>query len=102
MLCSFQFFRAFTKKAEDGIRIASEYSGPFSHVLFFYFFWGGCRESGRWLAPQGSPRGQLSPVSCPPADPAATVTELRRAIITNLEQSLDAWPPACPPLEPAR
>ncbi|KAI6064185.1 Sulfhydryl oxidase 1 [Aix galericulata] len=51
-----KFFRAFTKKAEDGIRIAN---------------------------------------------PAATVADLRHAIITNLEQSLDAWPPACPPLEPA-
>ncbi|OXB61189.1 hypothetical protein ASZ78_007175 [Callipepla squamata] len=52
-----KFFRAFSKKAEDGIRIAH---------------------------------------------PAATVADLRRAIITNLEQSGDAWPPACPPLEPAR
>lgn len=41
-------------------------------------------------------------VSCPPADPSASVEELRHAIITNLEQSQDAWPPACPPLEPAR
>lgn len=41
-------------------------------------------------------------VSCPPADPSATVEDLRHAIITNLEQSQDAWPPACPPLEPAR
>ncbi|NP_989456.2 sulfhydryl oxidase 1 precursor [Gallus gallus] len=51
-----KFFRAFSKKAEDGIRIAH---------------------------------------------PTATVADLRRAIITNLEQSGDAWPPACPPLEPA-
>lgn len=49
-----------------------------------------------WL-PQADPL-----VSCPPADPSATVEELRHAIITNLEQSQDAWPPACPPLEPAR
>uniref|UniRef100_A0A8C5U968 Sulfhydryl oxidase n=1 Tax=Malurus cyaneus samueli TaxID=2593467 RepID=A0A8C5U968_9PASS len=49
------FFRAFSKKAEDGIRITSD----------------------------------------------ATVEDLRHAIITNLEQSQDAWPPACPPLEPA-
>ncbi|NXU80285.1 QSOX1 oxidase, partial [Oreotrochilus melanogaster] len=52
-----KFFRAFSKKAEDGIRMTN---------------------------------------------PSATVRELRRAIITNLEQSKDAWPPACPPLEPAR
>ncbi|XP_010136533.1 PREDICTED: sulfhydryl oxidase 1-like, partial [Buceros rhinoceros silvestris] len=51
-----KFFRAFSKKAEDGIRITN---------------------------------------------PSATVEELRHAIITNLEQSQDAWPPACPPLEPA-
>ncbi|NXX21249.1 QSOX1 oxidase, partial [Podargus strigoides] len=51
-----KFFRAFSKKAEDGIRITN---------------------------------------------PSATVEDLRRAIITNLEQSQDAWPPACPPLEPA-
>ncbi|NXT24663.1 QSOX1 oxidase, partial [Syrrhaptes paradoxus] len=51
-----KFFRAFSKKAEDGIRIIS---------------------------------------------PSATIEDLRRAIITNLEQSQDAWPPACPPLEPA-
>ncbi|NXQ79824.1 QSOX1 oxidase, partial [Nyctibius grandis] len=51
-----KFFRAFSKKAEDGIRITS---------------------------------------------PGATVEDLRHAIITNLEQSQDAWPPACPPLEPA-
>ncbi|NXE22123.1 QSOX1 oxidase, partial [Ardeotis kori] len=50
-----KFFRAFSKKAEDGIRITS---------------------------------------------PGATVEDLRHAIITNLEQSQDAWPPACPPLEP--
>uniref|UniRef100_A0A8C6JRV5 Sulfhydryl oxidase n=1 Tax=Melopsittacus undulatus TaxID=13146 RepID=A0A8C6JRV5_MELUD len=31
----------------------------------------------------------------------ATVEDLRHAIITNLEQSQDAWPPSCPPLEPA-
>ncbi|KFU87366.1 Sulfhydryl oxidase 1, partial [Chaetura pelagica] len=36
-----------------------------------------------------------------PADPSATVEELRHEIITNLEQSQDAPPPACPPLEPA-
>lgn len=41
-------------------------------------------------------------VSCSPADPSASVEDLRHAIITNLEQSQDAWPPACPPLEPAR
>ncbi|NXW00245.1 QSOX1 oxidase, partial [Fregetta grallaria] len=52
-----KFFRAFSKKAEDGIRITN---------------------------------------------PSATVEDLRHAIITNLEQSQDAWPPACPPLEPAR
>lgn len=40
------------------------------------------------------------PVPC--TDPTASVEELRHAIITNLEQSQDAWPPACPPLEPAR
>ncbi|NXJ77179.1 QSOX1 oxidase, partial [Trogon melanurus] len=51
-----KFFRAFSKKAEDAIRITN---------------------------------------------PSATVEELRHAIITNLEQSQDAWPPACPPLEPA-
>ncbi|XP_071607466.1 sulfhydryl oxidase 1 isoform X1 [Heliangelus exortis] len=51
-----KFFRAFSKKAEDGIRMTN---------------------------------------------PSATVRELRHAIITNLEQSKDAWPPACPPLEPA-
>ncbi|NWV71392.1 QSOX1 oxidase, partial [Malurus elegans] len=51
-----KFFRAFSKKAEDGIRITN---------------------------------------------PSATVEDLRHAIITNLEQSQDAWPPACPPLEPA-
>ncbi|NWX21662.1 QSOX1 oxidase, partial [Aegotheles bennettii] len=50
-----KFFRAFSKKAEDGIRITN---------------------------------------------PSATVEDLRHAIITNLEQSRDAWPPACPPLEP--
>ncbi|NXF30302.1 QSOX1 oxidase, partial [Nyctibius bracteatus] len=51
-----KFFRAFSKKAEDGTRITN---------------------------------------------PGATVEDLRHAIITNLEQSRDAWPPACPPLEPA-
>ncbi|KFQ44019.1 Sulfhydryl oxidase 1, partial [Nestor notabilis] len=51
-----KFFRAFSKKAEDGIRITN---------------------------------------------PSATVEDLRHAIITNLEQSQAAWPPACPPLEPA-
>ncbi|PKU36229.1 sulfhydryl oxidase 1 [Limosa lapponica baueri] len=51
-----KFFRAFSKKAEDGIRITN---------------------------------------------PSATVEDLRHAIITNLEQSQDAWPPSCPPLEPA-
>ncbi|XP_040465833.1 LOW QUALITY PROTEIN: sulfhydryl oxidase 1 [Falco naumanni] len=51
-----KFFRAFSKKAEDGIRITN---------------------------------------------PSATVEDLRHAIIANLEQSQDAWPPACPPLEPA-
>ncbi|XP_062437676.1 sulfhydryl oxidase 1 [Rhea pennata] len=51
-----KFFRAFSKKAEDGIRIAI---------------------------------------------PSSTVRDLRHSIITNLEQSQDAWPPACPPLEPA-
>ncbi|NXX86329.1 QSOX1 oxidase, partial [Urocolius indicus] len=51
-----KFFRAFSKKAEDGIRITN---------------------------------------------PGASVEDLRHAIITNLEQSQDAWPPACPPLEPA-
>uniref|UniRef100_A0A8C0IDU8 Sulfhydryl oxidase n=1 Tax=Bubo bubo TaxID=30461 RepID=A0A8C0IDU8_BUBBB len=51
-----KFFRAFSKKAEDAIRITN---------------------------------------------PSATVEDLRHAIITNLEQSQDAWPPACPPLEPA-
>ncbi|XP_074402493.1 sulfhydryl oxidase 1 [Zonotrichia albicollis] len=51
-----KFFRAFSKKPEDGIRITN---------------------------------------------PSATVEDLRHAIITNLEQSQDAWPPACPPLEPA-
>ncbi|NXL41592.1 QSOX1 oxidase, partial [Podilymbus podiceps] len=51
-----KFFRAFSKKAEDGIRITN---------------------------------------------PSTTVEDLRHAIITNLEQSQDAWPPACPPLEPA-
>ncbi|XP_074454513.1 sulfhydryl oxidase 1 [Larus michahellis] len=51
-----KFFRAFSKKAEDGIRITN---------------------------------------------PSATVEDLRHAIITNLEQSQDTWPPACPPLEPA-
>ncbi|NWS94338.1 QSOX1 oxidase, partial [Mionectes macconnelli] len=51
-----KFFRAFSKKAEDGIRITN---------------------------------------------PSATVEDLRHAIITNLEQSQDSWPPACPPLEPA-
>ncbi|NWU96261.1 QSOX1 oxidase, partial [Upupa epops] len=51
-----KFFRAFSEKAEDGIRITN---------------------------------------------PSATVEDLRHAIITNLEQSQDAWPPACPPLEPA-
>ncbi|XP_064310584.1 sulfhydryl oxidase 1 [Phalacrocorax carbo] len=51
-----KFFRAFSKKAEDGIRITN---------------------------------------------PSATIEDLRHAIITNLEQSQDAWPPACPPLEPA-
>lgn len=59
------------------------------------------------MAPLGSARGtsfsRTDPLaSCSPADPSATVEELRRAIITNLEQSQDAWPPACPPLEPAR
>ncbi|XP_069719181.1 sulfhydryl oxidase 1 [Phaenicophaeus curvirostris] len=51
-----KFFRAFSEKAEDGIRITN---------------------------------------------PSATIEDLRHAIITNLEQSQDAWPPACPPLEPA-
>ncbi|NWW87649.1 QSOX1 oxidase, partial [Rhynochetos jubatus] len=51
-----KFFRAFSKKAEDGIRITN---------------------------------------------PSASVEDLRHTIITNLEQSRDAWPPACPPLEPA-
>ncbi|NXW59304.1 QSOX1 oxidase, partial [Eurystomus gularis] len=51
-----KFFRAFSKKVEDGIRITKT---------------------------------------------SSTVEDLRRAIITNLEQSQDAWPPACPPLEPA-
>ncbi|NXO04427.1 QSOX1 oxidase, partial [Rhinopomastus cyanomelas] len=51
-----KFFRAFSEKAEDAIRITN---------------------------------------------PSATVEDLRHAIITNLEQSQDAWPPACPPLEPA-
>ncbi|XP_030082569.2 sulfhydryl oxidase 1 [Serinus canaria] len=51
-----KFFRAFSKKPQDGIRITN---------------------------------------------PSATVEDLRHAIITNLEQSQDAWPPACPPLEPA-
>ncbi|NWR76598.1 QSOX1 oxidase, partial [Centropus unirufus] len=51
-----KFFRAFSQKPEDGIRITN---------------------------------------------PSATVEDLRHAIITNLEQSQDAWPPACPPLEPA-
>ncbi|NXG30667.1 QSOX1 oxidase, partial [Dromaius novaehollandiae] len=51
-----KFFRAFSKKAEDGIRIAN---------------------------------------------PSSTVQDLRHSIITHLEQSQDAWPPACPPLEPA-
>ncbi|KAM6080527.1 sulfhydryl oxidase 1 [Theristicus caerulescens] len=51
-----KFFRAFSKKAEDGIRITN---------------------------------------------PSATVEDLRHTIITNLEQSQAAWPPACPPLEPA-
>ncbi|NXD16095.1 QSOX1 oxidase, partial [Nothocercus nigrocapillus] len=51
-----KFFRAFSKKAEDGIRISN---------------------------------------------PSATVQDLRHSIITHLEQSHDAWPPACPPLEPA-
>ncbi|NXH10010.1 QSOX1 oxidase, partial [Bucco capensis] len=32
---------------------------------------------------------------------STTVEDLRHAIITNLEQSQDNWPPACPPLEPA-
>ena len=65
--------------------------------------------SGRHLraAPLGSAHGTSFPrahpsASCPPADPSATVQDLRHAIITNLEQSQDAWPPACPPLEPAR
>ncbi|NWI62007.1 QSOX1 oxidase, partial [Todus mexicanus] len=51
-----KFFRAFSKKVEDGIRITKT---------------------------------------------SSTVEGLRHAIITNLEQSQDAWPPACPPLEPA-
>ncbi|NXD87036.1 QSOX1 oxidase, partial [Halcyon senegalensis] len=51
-----KFFRAFSKKAEDGIRITKT---------------------------------------------SSTVEGLRHAIIANLEQSQDAWPPACPPLEPA-
>ncbi|NXI42895.1 QSOX1 oxidase, partial [Galbula dea] len=51
-----KFFRAFSKKPEDGIRITKT---------------------------------------------STTVEELRHAIITNLEQSQDNWPPACPPLEPA-
>ncbi|XP_067156709.1 sulfhydryl oxidase 1 [Apteryx mantelli] len=51
-----KFFRAFSKKAEDGIKIAN---------------------------------------------PSTSVRDLRHSIITNLEQSHDAWPPACPPLEPA-
>ncbi|XP_010156327.1 PREDICTED: sulfhydryl oxidase 1, partial [Eurypyga helias] len=51
-----QFFRAFSKKAEDGIKITI---------------------------------------------PSSSVEDLRHAIITSLEQSRDAWPPACPPLEPA-
>ncbi|XP_025898719.1 sulfhydryl oxidase 1, partial [Nothoprocta perdicaria] len=51
-----KFFRAFSKKAEDGIRISN---------------------------------------------PSTAVRDLRHSIITNLEQSHDAWPPACPPLEPA-
>ncbi|KAK2539855.1 Qsox1, partial [Columba guinea] len=50
------FFKAFSKKTADGIRITN---------------------------------------------PSATVEDLRHAIITNLEQSREAWPPACPPLEPA-
>ncbi|NWH55954.1 QSOX1 oxidase, partial [Geococcyx californianus] len=51
-----KFFKAFSQKTEDGIRITN---------------------------------------------PSATVEDLRHAIITNLEQSQEAWPPACPPLEPA-
>ncbi|OPJ76867.1 centrosome-associated protein 350 isoform F [Patagioenas fasciata monilis] len=51
-----KFFKAFSKKTADGIRITN---------------------------------------------PSATVEDLRHAIITNLEQSREAWPPACPPLEPA-
>lgn len=67
------------------------------------------RAQGRQLraAPLGSAHGTGVPrtdplSSCPPADPSATVEDLRHAIITNLEQSREAWPPACPPLEPAR
>ncbi|XP_054021332.1 sulfhydryl oxidase 1 [Dryobates pubescens] len=51
-----KFFRAFSKKTEDGIRITKT---------------------------------------------STSVEDLRHTIITNLEQSQDNWPPACPPLEPA-
>uniref|UniRef100_A0A8C7A0R5 Sulfhydryl oxidase n=1 Tax=Nothoprocta perdicaria TaxID=30464 RepID=A0A8C7A0R5_NOTPE len=49
-------------------------------------------------APQGSGTLGLFEVA---GGGDTAVRDLRHSIITNLEQSHDAWPPACPPLEPA-
>uniref|UniRef100_A0A8C3IPI4 Sulfhydryl oxidase n=1 Tax=Chrysemys picta bellii TaxID=8478 RepID=A0A8C3IPI4_CHRPI len=38
----------------------------------------------------------------PPTDPGDSIQNLRQSIITNLEMHKESWPPACPPLEPAR
>lgn len=74
-----------------------------SHTLGYQGALGGQLQAASLGSAPGIDFPRTNPlVSCPPADPSATVEDLRHAIITNLEQSQDAWPPACPPLEPAR
>lgn len=63
----FQFFRAFSKKAEDGIRITSEYLEPQG------FFYPRCKQPScphpPCIGTSGSPRwGQLSPWDRIPQD----------------------------------
>lgn len=59
-----QFFRAFSKKAEDGIRITSEYSEPSFGGLFCFVFSLGANGSDvhtpHALGPQGAQRAAKS------------------------------------------
>lgn len=88
--------------------MTSEYSEPWGFVTTWRAL--GLGAAWGWqfrAAPLGLARGTGSPgadalASCCPAETSTTVEDLRHAIITNLEQSQDNWPPACPPLEPAR